>query len=60
MGKPGGGPAGLPGRGGGALFFGSAGRSLFGVEGVDPEAELLLLLDFELCLGGGPVGLQSK
>ena len=57
-GGPEGGPAGLPpvGRGGGALFLGSAGNSLFGVEGtepLDPDFEL----SFDNCLGG-PDGLK--
>ena len=44
------------GRGGGALFLGSAGNSLFGVEGtepLDPDFEL----SFDNCLGG-PDGLK--
>ena len=74
FGKGGGGPAGglegragggrlAPGSGGGARFFGSAGNSLLGVEGpevgpeVDPEPELFVL-SFDICLGGGPVGLE--
>ena len=56
-GRVGGGPVGLPGNGGGALFLGGAGgSSLLGVEG----PELLLELSLELCLGGGgPVGREG-
>lgn len=41
------------GTGGGARFFG--GSSLFGVDAVDPDE--LFVLSFDICLGGGPVGL---